>query len=114
MHSVLSAYFCHSVYFIQYIYMVPLKQIYIDSRRSTKDSKSSSDFRIYFLVNITLPPYSAFYITDSIIRASWYTVEVGRTASMYLRINGPAYSASKCTSLKETLAPIRFALLSVM
>ena len=70
--------------------MLPIKNIYIDSRHSAKDSASSSDFKVDLPINLTLPPNTAFYITDITILVSWYTIESGRNNIIYFRINGPA------------------------
>ena len=70
--------------------MLPLKKIFIDSRRSTKDSKTSSDLKTDFPVNITLPPNTTFYIADVTIPVTWYTVEAGRHATIYVITNGSA------------------------
>ena len=75
--------------------MLPIKKIYIDTRHSTADSKSTSDFKISLPNNITLPSNTAFYITDITVPVSWYTVEAGRNDTIYFRINGTAYAPSQ-------------------
>ena len=77
--------------------MLTIKKIYIDTRHSTADSKSTSDFKISLPNNITLPSNTAFYITDITVPVSWYTVEAGRNDTIYFRMNGTNYAPSKCT-----------------
>ena len=69
--------------------MLPPKKIYIDTRHSTADSKSTSDFNINLPNNITLPPHTGFYITDISVLVSWYTVEAGGNDTIYFRISLP-------------------------
>ena len=47
--------------------------------------------------NVTLPSSTAFYITDITVPVSWYTVEAGRHATIYVKINGADYAPSTCT-----------------
>ena len=75
--------------------MLPLAKIYIDNRRGSNAYESSSDCKTDLPVNITLPPNAAFYINDITIPVRWYTVEAGIQDTLYFRINGPAFSASK-------------------
>ena len=77
--------------------MLPIKKLYIDTRHTTADSKSTSDFKVSLRNNITLPSNTAFYITDITVPVSWYTVEAGRNDTIYFRINGTDYAPSKCT-----------------
>ena len=44
--------------------MLPVENIYSDSRHNTYDSNSSNDFKIYLPVNIALPANTVFYATD--------------------------------------------------
>ena len=44
--------------------MLPVENIYSDSRHNTYDSNSSSDFKIDVPVNSALPANTAFYATD--------------------------------------------------
>ena len=66
--------------------MLPIKKIYIGTRHSTADSKSTSDFKIRLPNNITLPSNTAFYITDITVPVNWCTVEAGRNDTIYFRI----------------------------
>ena len=58
--------------------MLPIKKIYIDTRHSTAESKSTSDFKVMLPSNITLPSNTAFYIIDFTVPVSWYTVEANK------------------------------------
>ena len=108
----------HRLYLLLLIYgMLPLKKIYIDSRHSTKDSKSSSNDRKNLLVNISLPPNAAFYILDITIPVSWCTFEAGRNYFRYFRIiarQNPNRFLLNALSVTETLTPLLFAVLSAM
>ena len=77
--------------------MLPIKKIYIDTRHSTADSKSTSDFNISLPNNITLPSNTAFYIIDITFPESWYTVEAGSNDTIYFRINEDNYACSQST-----------------
>jgi hypothetical protein len=97
--------------------MLPIKKIYIDTRPSTADSKSTSDFKISLPNNITLPSNTAFYITDITVPVVWYTVEAGRNDTIYFRINGikvPLMHHFKPHFLRETAARLHLVKLCVM
>ena len=66
--------------------MLPIKYIYIyiDSRHTSNDYESNTDFKIYLPVNISLPENTAFYITDISVPESWYTIESGRNNKLGL------------------------------
>ena len=73
--------------FFLIIYMLPVKKIYIDTRHSTADSSSISDFKKNLPSDTTLPSNAAFYITDITVPVGWYTVEAGKNNLRYFRIN---------------------------
>ena len=54
---------------------LPIKQVYIDSRFKTKDSKSNSNFKFELKQTIQLPDNCVAYIDDIIIPHTWRTVE---------------------------------------
>ena len=54
---------------------LPIKNVYIDSRFKTKDSKSNSEFTFELKQSIQLPPNYVAYIDDIIIPHTWRTVE---------------------------------------
>ena len=93
--------------------MLPIKKIYIDTRHSTADSKSTSDFKISLPNNITLPSNTAFYITDITVPVNWYPVEAGRNDTIYFRINSTNYAPSKCTLPEGNYSTITLGLLCV-
>ena len=47
--------------------MLPVKKIYVDSNHKTKDSKSSTNFKIDLGESFTMPENTAFFIDDIII-----------------------------------------------
>ena len=65
--------------------MLPIKKIYIDTRHTTADPKSTSDFKIYLPNNTTLPSKAAFYITDFTVPVRWYTVEANKNGTKYFQ-----------------------------
>ena len=67
--------------------MLPVKKIYIDSRRSTHDSRDSSNFKIDLPYTYKMPADTVFFITDVCIPHSWYTVEAGINNRIYFQIN---------------------------
>ena len=52
--------------------MLPVKNIYIDSRRSTNDSRDSSNFKIDLPYTYKMPADTVFFITDVCIPHSCY------------------------------------------
>jgi len=71
--------------------MLPIKKIYIDSRFSTPDSISNSNFRVQLNRSITLPKNTVFHIEDFVCCHSFYTVESNMNDSLYIRINSNYY-----------------------
>ena len=67
--------------------MLPVKKNYIDSRRSTNESRDSSNFKIDLPYTYKMPADTVFYITDVCIPHSWYTVEFGINSRLYFQIN---------------------------
>jgi hypothetical protein len=65
---------------------LPVKKIYVDSRYSTIDSNSDSDFKIQLSNNIYLPDDCVMRIEHVCIPHSWYTIETGINDSMYLQV----------------------------
>ena len=63
--------------------MIPIKQIYIDSRNRSIDSKSSTDFYIDLPINLSLEPNTSFYLIDITIPLSGYTIESRRNNNIY-------------------------------
>ena len=65
---------------------LPVKKIYVDSRYSTNDSDSDSDFKIQLSNNIYLPDDCVMRIENVCIPHSWYTIEKGLNDKMYIKV----------------------------
>ena len=65
---------------------LPIKKIYVDSRYSTIDSNSDSDFKIQLGRNIVLPDDCIMHIESCVIPHSWYTIEKGINQCMYFQV----------------------------
>ena len=57
--------------------MLPIKNIYIDTRFRSSDSVSHSDFNIDLPTTFLMPEDTGFYIDDVCIPHSFYTIEEG-------------------------------------
>ena len=66
---------------------LPAKKIYIDSRFSTPDSISNSNFKIQLNRSVSLPKNTVFYIENFVCSHSFYTVEADINDSLYVKIN---------------------------
>ena len=93
--------------------MLPIQKIYIDTRHSTADSKSTSDFKISLPNNITLPSNTAFYITDIAVPVSWYTVAAGNMLASTSESIAPTTLRLNALSPKGTIAQLHLGLLCV-
>ena len=65
--------------------MLTNKQIYLDSRFRTSDSKSNSDFKIDLGNSYYMPNNTSFYMDDVNIPNTWFSVEQGQNSKMYVR-----------------------------
>jgi len=63
----------------------PIKKIYIDSRFSTPDSNSNSNFKIQLNRSVSLPKNTVFYFENFVCSHSFYTIETGITDSLYVK-----------------------------
>jgi hypothetical protein len=54
---------------------IPFRKIYIDSRYATKDSVSSSNFKVELPITAQMPDNTVFYVCDVCIPHSWKTIE---------------------------------------
>ena len=54
---------------------IPFRKIYIDSRYATKDSVSSSNFKVELPITAQMPDNTVFYVADVCIPHSWKTIE---------------------------------------
>ena len=70
---------------------IPIKKLYVDSRFSTPDSESNSNFRVQLNRTLELPKNCVFYIEDFVCSHSFYTVETGINDSLYIKINNSCY-----------------------
>ena len=55
--------------------MLAVKQIYIDTRFKTEDSKSDSDFTIELPKTVNIPDDTIAYINDIVLPVSWTTID---------------------------------------
>ena len=69
--------------------MLPCKKIYCDTRYMTKDSASTSQFKIELPQTIYMPPNTIFHIDDISIPHAWTTIIAGFNDKLYFR----AYAA---------------------
>ena len=67
--------------------MLPIKQIYIDSKHKTKDSVSTSHFKYDLPESFLMPDNCGFYVCDVTIPHSWYTIEHGINDRFYLHVS---------------------------
>lgn len=65
---------------------IPFTKIYIDSRYATKDSVSSSNFKVELPITCQMPDNTVFFVTDVCIPHSWLTVEHGFNDQLYLTL----------------------------
>ena len=69
--------------------MLPLKKIYFDSRDSTVDSKSASNFKIELPNMVQMPDNTVFFVTDVCVPHVWKTIEEGFNDRLYLLCSTP-------------------------
>ena len=67
--------------------MLPVKKIYVDTRFTSLNSASSSEFTIDLPQSYTFPDNAVAYIDDVCIPVSWYTIQEGRNNRLYVRVN---------------------------
>ena len=67
------------------------KKIYVDSRYSTTESSSDSDFKIQLSRNIYLPEKCVMHIENVTMSHSWYTIETGINDLMYVKLETSFY-----------------------
>ena len=68
-----------------------IKKIYIDSRYSTTESSSDSDFKIQLSRNIYLPEKCVMHIENVTMSHSGYTIETGINDLMYVKLETSFY-----------------------
>ena len=64
--------------------MLPQKNIYIDSRDRTPDSKSASNFKIELPYTVRMPENTVFFVTDVCIPHVWKTIEADFNDKLYM------------------------------
>ena len=57
--------------------MLPIKQIYIDSRNRTADSIDASNFSIHLPYTIEIPDNTVFFVTNVCIPHVYQLIETG-------------------------------------
>ena len=63
---------------------LPFRKIYVDSRWSTPDSVSTSNFKKEVPITAQMPADTVFFINDVSIPHTWTTVETGYNDKLYL------------------------------
>lgn len=66
--------------------MLPVKKIYINTKKRTLDSESSTKFKIEFSETLTFPSNSIFYVDDVSIPHAWKTVEANVNDKLYVQL----------------------------
>jgi len=66
--------------------MLPIKKIYIDTKKKTTDSVSNSKFKWELPETISLPHNTIFYVDDICIPHSWYTIESNINDRLYMQL----------------------------
>ncbi len=67
--------------------MLPVKNIYIDSRATTDDSQSTSNCAVEWKVSFTMLEDTAFTIADVLIPRTWHMVMGNINNSLYVLEN---------------------------
>jgi len=68
--------------------MLPIKKIYVDTKFKTKDSISSSNFKIELPDTLFLPENTVFFIDDVAIPHCWYSIEENFNDKLYMYASG--------------------------
>ena len=87
--------------------MLPVKKIYIDTKKKTTDSISNSNLKYEIPETIALPHNTIFYIDDICIPHSWYTIEDGLNDRIYIQLmnanqnvaNTPGDGSNECRTV---------------
>ena len=66
---------------------IPIKKIYVDTKKKTQDSFSNSRFKWELPETISLPHNTIFYIDDICIPHSWYTIESNMNDRLYVQVS---------------------------
>lgn len=65
---------------------IPFRKIYVDSRYATKDSVSSSNFKVELPITTQMPDNCVFFVNDVCIPHSWLTVETDFNDKLYVTV----------------------------
>ena len=68
--------------------LLPIKQIYCDTKFRRDDSKSTSNFKIDLPVTLKLPDNCVFYVDDVSIPYAWHTVIQNVNDKLYFNYEG--------------------------
>ena len=68
---------------------IPFRKIYVDSKYATKDSKSTSNFKVEVPITAQMPDNTVFFITDVCIPHAWKTIEEGINDTLYILVVNP-------------------------
>ena len=74
--------------------MLPVKKIYIDTKKKTSDSVSNSNFKYEIPETIALPHNTVFFIDDICIPHTWYTIETNVNDRVYIQFADRTLSSS--------------------
>ena len=66
--------------------MLPIKNIYLDSRFRTSDSKSNADFKRDLGTSYYMPNNTSFFMDDVNISNTWYSIDPDFMLDMLIRI----------------------------
>ena len=69
--------------------MLPIKNIYIDSRNRTADSISSSNFKIEIDHTLQMPDNAVFFVTDICMPHVFQLIEAGVNDRLYYKYSAP-------------------------
>jgi hypothetical protein len=85
---------------------LPIKKIYVDTKYRTRDSNSTSDFKVSLPMTVTLPENTGFYIDDICIPHSFYVIEENVNDKLYVYVKSTEvqtdYAQSSYTIVKIT------------
>ena len=78
--------------------MLPVKKIYIDTKKKTADSISNSNFKYEIPETVSLPHSTIFYIDDVCIPHSWYTIEEDVNNRIYVQLMDANHTTTSTAS----------------
>jgi hypothetical protein len=84
---------------------IPVKKIYVDTKYKTRDSVSTSNFKIELPETLLFPDNCVFYIDDVCIPHSWYVVEEGVNDKLYIYLT-PAVPDEDSTGITYSIIQI--------